>query len=250
MKLNVLILDDEKENLDHLSYWLNKYCGDYIEKINVSTNIPDAVSLINETKPELLFLDVELAHGVKSFDLLDLIPRWEGKIIFVTAHQNYAIEAIKVKAFDYLLKPISITELIDAVENALDSFKINSSDFFINTNVGSTALNELDFLAIGHQSEIQIIKKAEIVCLKSSGNYTEIYIENGDLSLSSKIIKVYEIMLTDITFVRVHHSYIINLKFLEKIVKEGSWTCIMKNGMAIPVSRRKKDILNEILKII
>lgn len=248
MKLKALILDDEAENLEHLSYWLEKYCAPLIEVVAVSQTIEAAHKSVIELKPDVLFLDVELANGVTSFNLLEKIPDWEGKIIFITAHKDYAIEAIKAKAFDYLLKPLSIKELTGAVDDIAKSFEglhKSREDKGQSDQVGMD-----DFIAISHLSEIQIIRKSDVMYLTSSGNYTEIYLQDGSSTLSSKIIKVYEAILCDRNFIRIHNSHIINLDYLVKIEKENGLTCIMKNGTAIPVSRRKKDVLLSLLNTI
>lgn len=247
MKLKALILDDEVENIEHLSYWLEKYCAPHIEVVAVSQTIEGALKEIIELQPDVLFLDVELANGITSFELLRQIPEWEGKVIFITAYKDYAIEAIKAKAFDYLLKPLSIKELVSTVGNVYESFE----GLFKQTS-GTNPASEFttEFIAISHLSEIQLIRKSDIMYLTSSGNYTELFLENGNSTLSSKIIKVYESLLNERNFVRIHNSHIINLDYLVKIEKENGWICVMKNGTPIPVSRRKKDMLLALLNTI
>lgn len=244
MKLKALILDDETANLEHLSYWLEKYCSDQIEVVATSTTVQEAASAIHELAPEVLFLDVELANGVNSFELLREIPDWEGKIVFITAHKDYAIDAIKAKAYDYLLKPISIEELTDSVNKLYDSFEGYNDEPKTATPAKPFAH---DFITIYHLSEIQLIRLDEIMYLASSGNYTEFFLKDGSSTVSSKIIKIYEGMLHGRGFIRIHNSYVINLDYLLKIEKEQGWICVMKNGKNLPISRRKKDSLLDLL---
>lgn len=248
MKLKALILDDEIENLEHLSYWLEKYCAPLIEVVAVSQTVEAAQKSVNELQPDVLFLDVELANGVTSFNLLEKIPDWEGKIIFITAHKDYAIDAIRAKAFDYLLKPLSIKELTSAVDDIVKSFE--GFDKSREDKVLSGQVSMDDFIAISHLNEIQVIRKSDVMYLTSSGNYTEIFLKDGSSTLSSKIIKVYEAILYDRNFIRIHNSHIINLDYLVKIEKDNGLICKMKNNSAIPVSRRKKDALLELLNTI
>ncbi|MFT6923367.1 MAG: two-component system LytT family response regulator [Crocinitomicaceae bacterium] len=248
MKLKALILDDETENLEHLSYWIDKYCAEQIEVVAVCQTIEGAEEGISTHEPDVLFLDVQLANGVTSFELLPKISEWEGKIVFVTAHKDYAIQAIKTRAFDYLLKPVSIEELISTVQ------EIHNSYYIVDNKPGEDLLKEEeglnDFICISHLTSIQVIKKSKIMYLTSSGNYTEIFLEDEPSTLSSKIIKVYESILSDKNFVRVHNSHMINIDYLKKINKENGWVCIMSNEVQIPVSRRKKDLLANLLNTI
>ncbi len=245
MKLKALILDDETANLEHLSYWLEKYCSDQIEVVATSTTVQKAASAINELAPEVLFLDVELANGINSFELLREIPDWEGKIVFITAHKDYAIDAIKAKAYDYLLKPISIEELTECVNKLYDSFEGYSQSEPKHEMARKPLTN--DFITIYHLSEIQLIRLDEIMYLASSGNYTEFFLKDGSSTVSSKIIKIYEGMLQGRGFIRIHNSYVVNLHYLLKIEKENGWICVMKDGKNLPISRRKKDSLLDLL---
>lgn len=246
MKLKALILDDEIANLEHLSYWIEKYCSQHIEVVASATTIAGALEELDNLQTDLLLLDVELANGITSFELLDQIPDWEGKIIFITAHKEYAIEAIKSRAYDYLLKPLSIKELMSSIESVYHSFE---QHYPTNQNLEKLTHSNDEFISINHLNEIELIRIKDIMYITSSGNYTEFYLEDGTSTVSSKIIKIYEAMLGDKNFIRVHNSHIIKLDYLSKVDKENGLICIMKDGKNIPVSRRKKDILLNLLNI-
>lgn len=226
LKMRTILVDDERLALVGLTKLIERNCPS-IEIIGTASTFVDALKLINEKEPDLVFLDIEMPHA-NGFELLEALSFTNFKLIFTTAYADYAIKAIKAKADDYLLKPIDSDELMAAVE------KLNPKD-----DSKEIIEKEEDKLVINTQDNVYYISFNDILYLKSDGNYTIIQIENGKSITVSQTLKRLEEKLNEQQFARVHHSYVVNKNKIFEFNKTNL-KITLSDGYQIPVSIRKK----------
>jgi len=243
--IKTIIVEDENQAIIALQEELSANCPD-IDICGVASTINDAVNLINQIKPELIFMDIQLKDGT-GFDLLEQLGSYEFKIIFTTAYSQYALRAIKISALDYLLKPIDPEELVFAVEKAkvvtLESSKLKLESFVQNKRVNHLQKK----LALHTSKGIFLYELKTIVRLKSEGNYTAIFFTNGKKEIVAKILRDFEELLENLGFVRIHNSHIINLNHLESYINKDGGYVILLDKTTLPVSKRKKSTLLALL---
>ena len=244
--MKAIIVEDEMHNVAVLKHFLKKYCSQ-VEILGEATSVNTAFELVNNTKPDLIFLDIMLAQGT-GFDLLGLIKDKEIQVIFITAYNNFALQAIKYSAIDYLLKPLQIEELEIAVEKAEKRLKTNTAkkqlEILIKKIAPKNKKDDDNYLAISMTNKVEFIKIEDIIYIKADGKYSSFTIKNAEEVISSKNLGEYEKIFSDNNnFIRIHHSYIINTAHLERIQKENGLFCEMKNKEILPISRRKKEDL-------
>nr|WP_262904491.1 LytTR family DNA-binding domain-containing protein [Tamlana laminarinivorans] len=234
--LKAIIVEDEQTSRDILKNYLQKYCPN-IQVLGEASNIDEAIVLIRKTELDVVFLDVEMPYG-NAFDLLDKVGDINFETIFVTAYNNYAIDALNAHASYYLMKPISIDELIKAVDyvtNIKQKEEALQNQILVpNTNTvsGKITIPQLD--------GFEIIETSDILFCKADDNYTEIYLKNNTKKIVSKTLKYFDDMLSNSTFSRVHKSYLINVAEVKKYVKGKGGSVILSNGKEIMVSASKK----------
>lgn len=245
--LRTIIVEDEKNNADALSYMLKKYCPQIIVE-GIAKTLKEAEELIKTEKPDLVFLDIHIKDRL-IFELFDdnHIPDYQ--IIFTTAYDKYAIDAFKLNTVDYLLKPISIKKLKEAVERAINTQKTIDQKVLeiLKNSIFQNQIEIPNTLAISSLKEILLVKKDDIVSLSASGKYTLFNFACGEEIISTKNIGEYEKYLETPTFFRIHKSHIINLNHLVKISKEEGDYCNLSNGKTLPIAKRRKDYLKKIL---
>lgn len=244
--ISAIILDDEKHCIESLRLDLTKYCPE-VDIIATCTSSKDGLQSIKKLKPDLVFLDIEMPW-MNGFELLDVLQPVEFDVIFVTAYDSYAMKAFRVSAVDYLLKPISKDDLINAVKRIHK--KINDN--------GTERIQALldDYFVRQHQSRITIPEKdgyqfldiPTILYVESDGNYSRIHLLNKPSLFVSMTLKDLELKLTGNNFCRVHHSYLANLDNVDKYVRSEGGYLIMKNGAIVPVSRAKKGELKAVIQ--
>lgn len=236
-RIRSIIVDDEPDAISNLSLVLSEFC-DGVDIAGVADNIDAAVQLIKKTAPDLVFLDVELKHGT-GFDLLNHFSKIDFQVIFVTAYQEYALKAIKVGALDYLLKPIDLDELrkvIDKVRQVLikkDEELKTESDRVKNQSNGRLVLHSVN--------GFNIIDIKNLLYCKADGNYLHFKCQDGKDHLVTRNMKDYETLLAEHDFLRIHHSYLVNLWAVKQFIKTDGMMVVLENGEKIPVSIRKKD---------
>jgi len=200
--------------------------------------------MIRQHQPKLVFLDVEMPGG-SGFDLLRLLNQFNFKVIFVTAHSHYALKAIKFSAVDYLLKPVDVDDLVDAVTKAENEIHINHQSQY------SRLLNNLEpgavrKLAIPVKGGIAFLDPTEITRLEADGTYTHIY-SNGEKFTATKNIKEYEFLLQEFNFFRSHNSHLINLNHVKQFNRMEGYFVQMDDGSVAEISRRKKEEFIELM---
>lgn len=247
--MKAIIIDDESDARDALFLVLNRYCPE-IEVICTIENPEEALIAINKYKPDLLFLDVQMPL-MNGFDMLSRLDRPDIMVIFVTAHDKYAIQAIRFSALDYLLKPIAAEELQMAVRRAFDKLNRSENPVRMKSFLNNTRSKQdhLGHLSIPTMEGLLFLDINEIIYCKADDNYTEIILNKNQKVIVSKTLKDIEEMLEGYSFFRIHQSWLINLKWMQRYVKGDGGQVIMKDGRAIDVARRKKeDFLSRINK--
>jgi len=233
--MKALIIED-KEHIRKALLHLLTLIGSEISVVGECESVKEAVVVANACKPDLIFLDINLTDGT-GFDFLDQTEYLDFKVIFITAYEEYALQALKIGAVDYLLKPVDIEELEVALKK-ISNLSVATQKQQIK-KVKKVLNNEGETLILSLQDTFQVIDLKDLMYCESDKGYTTFYLNNGKKHLASKPLKEYEGQLIQHSFTRPHQSFIVNLKFIEKYDKSG--TIYLKNGIKIPVSTRKKD---------
>ncbi len=240
--LRTIIIDDEPNARQVIANILELYCEN-VEVIGQAENVKTGISIIRKLKPDLVLLDIQMPDG-SGFDLLKQIDNIDFNFIFITAHEQYAIKAIKLSALDYVLKPINANELIDAIEkaelNPPKNEEINTKLNNYHTNINKS--NPDKRISINTTDSVYSIKIKDITHCKSDKNYTELFLFKKNKLLISKTLKEFETLLSEYGFYRVHQSYLVNMKFVNRFAKMGlGGNVILEDGTMIPVSSRKRE---------
>jgi len=235
MKLKAILVEDEKISRDILRNYLHKYCPN-VNLLGEASNIKEAQNLIDKNDLDLVFLDVEMPFG-NAFDLLEKVENRTFETVFVTAYDHYAMDALNNHASYYLLKPISIDELIKAV-NIVTEIKQKENE--LQHHVLAPKTNSAKGkITIPQQDGFEVLDINDIVFCKADDNYTEIHLANSK-KLVSKTLKYFEEVLKDHTFARIHKSYLVNVNKIIKYKKGKGGSVIVSSGKEILVSASKK----------
>ncbi|HEX9509954.1 MAG TPA: LytTR family DNA-binding domain-containing protein [Puia sp.] len=247
MNIRSIIIDDEPNNIENLRAILAAWC-EGIEVVSIAMNATDGIAAIKMHQPDLLFLDIQLAES-SGFDVLRAFPRIDFEIIFITAYDQYGIQAIKFSALDYLLKPLDIEELKQAIEKAKNKIATKQK----NSNIE----NLLEYLAAGKKEphkialptlqEIRYVKIEEIIRCEASDNYTRFFIQNGEQILVCKTLKEFAELLRPHNFIRTHQSHLVNIHFVKSFLKEDGGMLLMKDQAKIPIARQHREFVKEAL---
>lgn len=243
--LRVLIADDEKSSRDLIENYILKYCSG-LEILDKAIDAKEAIEKINTLKPDLVFLDVEMPFG-NAFDVLEQTEGIDYQTIFITAYSDYAIKALNYSAAYYILKPISIDELVNAVEKVKDLHK--SKDHSLLKNVLRENLSNLGTkkLVLPNQNGFEIVNVDDIIRISGNGNYADLYLSNGIKKTVSKVLKYFEHLEQNPNFLRVHKSHIINTNFIAAYKKGRGGILVMSDDSEVEVSASKKQELLEAL---
>ena len=246
MMQTAIIIDDELKGRIALKQKLLDHCPD-IKLIGEADSGKQGIDLIESIHPDIVFLDIEM-QGMDGFEMLKNISNKKFHIIFTTAYDHYAIKAIKFAAFDYLLKPVDIEELKEAIErinkNKLQAHTIKKLEVLEQHLFANSALNKI---AIPTIDGLLFFNMSDIVYLEAHSNYTEIHFTNSQKLTASRTLKEFEEMLPADKFFRPHHSYIINLQYIKRYIRGDGGQIELQNGTVVSVSRKKKE---EFLKVI
>ncbi len=247
--IKALIVDDDKSCITTLEKLLSKYCTNVIV-VGTANTIKTAVEIIDLKNPDVIFLDVEL-NGELGFDLLNAVDTSALNIIFTTAHEKYALKAIKSSCLEYLLKPVDHTELLAALKKLEEQRALSNNHKKIEVLLANISANDNNFNKIiipGHDSHT-FLNTDEIICCEADMNYTNVYTTKGEKIMSTKPLKEFEETLNHKTFFRSHKSWLINTNYIKKYLKSES-RVMMSNNMLIDISvRKKEEFLNLFKKI-
>ena len=236
------IIDDESNSREVLELMITENHPE-IQIVGTSSNVIDGLALIREQRPEILFLDIEMPGG-SGFDLVRQLTEPLPHIIFCTAYGHYAIKAIECSALAYLLKPVSSQKLHEAIDKAM--MKSNPLQLSLQRNVLQEQLNpikEATRFLINTIEDTKVIRFDEVVCCVAESNYTKIHLADGTKVLASKTLKDFETILYQPHFFRIHHSYMINLNFIRRILKTDGCMVELPNNVILDVSRSKREEL-------
>ncbi len=235
--IRTLIIDDEEQSRIALSKYLESYCKN-IELVGQAFNVSDGIDKIHVHKPNLVFLDIEMPDGT-GFDLLEKIENIDFNIIFVTAFDNYAVDAFRFSALDYLLKPVDPELLIKAVAKAGE----NKQARFLprQLNLLKEGKNGFDKIALPVFDGILFVNIKDIIRCQSDRNYSVFHLKNGDKIMVARTLKEYEELLTSMRFFRIHHSHLINMAYVKKYIRGEGGSVLMDDGHEVEVARRRKE---------
>ncbi len=236
--LRAVLIDDDESNLSSLSEKLCKHCPQ-IEIIARCDNAQDGMKFINSLQPDVVFLDIEMPV-MNGFVMLQQLVYKKFELIFVTAYDHYAIKAIRYSALDYLVKPVEIEELKVAVLKAEANRKSQPADSQLDILLEHLQKKQPRRISIPTTEGLQFINLENITYLEASNNYTNIYLSNRQKFLVSRTLKDFEEILPSETFLRIHHSNIINKLFVERYIRGDGGQVVMKDGIVLDVSKRKK----------
>lgn len=236
--IKAIIIDDEQHAIEAISILLEAFESD-INLIGVSQSVSKGIEMINLLEPDLVFLDIELKDGI-GFEVAEKTAYHNYKLIFTTAYDQYAIKAFKVKAMDYLLKPIDISEFQATMKRCIQEINQNQ--------VGVVQKNSFDEkIRIPETDGYRLISATDVLYLQADSNYTRIHIKSGKTFIVSRTLKDFEGKMDPSRFVRVHHSYIVNINEIFQLSKGEPSSIKMCDGEIIPVSRSRKTALISIL---
>jgi len=251
-KLNALLVDDELPACETLSWLLHEYCPEVLV-VNMVHSAKDARDFLTQYNIDVIFLDISMP-GQNGFDLLSSLPENKYQVVFVTAHNEYAVKAFREAAIDYLLKPVDAAELKQAVLKVVERLSIKGD---INHNYERSiqeiitkfsTSSKLNRIAVPHSGGIHFIFAKDIVYMEADSNYTIFHLVNGSKIVASKTMAEFELQLPE-GFFRIHKSFHINLSHVVEYIKKDGNSVIMKDGSLLPVSRRKIQELIQALLI-
>jgi two-component system LytT family response regulator len=247
--IKAVIIDDEQHSIDTLKWKLENYCPDVA--VQASFNSPaEGIKYLKQNPPDLLFLDIEMPM-LNGFDVLEELGRdLSFDIIFITAYDNFGIQAVKFSALDYLLKPVQNRELKEAIDKHLkkSAHKVPSEQIeVLLNNVQAEKRGKVGKIALASKESIEFVDPQQIVCCEASSNYTTIYLSDNRKKVISKTLKDFEDMLSLHQFFRPHNSFLINLRRVNEFIRGDGGYIVMENKMKIPVSKTKKEELMELL---
>ena len=244
--LKAILIDDELSSLQNLQQKLTEFCPD-ISIIGTALKPEEAIVLIRQRKPDVIFLDIEMPR-MNGFRMLDELGEFDFDIIFTTAYNHYAVDAIRISAFDYLMKPVAIKDLQGAVERLVKHRQLQTRDKLdvLRQSLGPTRSQE-EKIAVPINDGLEFIPIKNILHIESSSNYSKLFLLDGKSLLVTKLLKDFEDLLLPYNFFRVHNSHLINLNYIKKYIRGEGGQVVMQNGDVVDVARRKKE---EFLKLI
>jgi two-component system LytT family response regulator len=249
--IKAIIIDDEKNNIENIAGLLAQH-NLPVTIVGSATNADDGIKAILEHQPDLLFLDIQMPQK-NGFDVLKALPRHNFEVIFVTAFDQYGIQAVKFSAIDYLLKPVNPEELkiaINKVEEKINKKKDNLQLENLMQLIRDKDAKKDHKLALASTKEIQFVNTTDIIRCESSNAYTQFFLSDGKNIMVSKPIFEYEELLANYDFIRCHQSHLVNKKFIKSLVKEDAGYLLLADNTRIPISRSKKEmVLNALTTI-
>lgn len=247
-KLTAVIVEDELASRETLASYLKNYCPEVL-LLAEADSVKSGLEIIKKHKPDIVFLDIEMPFG-NAFDLLEQLENIDFHIVFVTAYSNYAIRALNMSASYYILKPVSIDELMKAVDKIKNSFK--TDDLPVHSKIlleNLQAANKNNHkIVLPQMSGFDVVKLNDIIRCQANDNFTEFYLTNGTKKLIARTLKFYEEMLKDFDFVRIHKSHLINMQYVARYLKGKGGQVEMTDGSVVDVSVNQKTAFLEKFK--
>lgn len=244
----VLIIDDEPHVAEALTSIIAHHAPGF-QVVASCNNLPAAKEAILQYQPGIVLLDVEMGEET-GMDIVKYFPNLPFKLIFITAHQNYAVNAFRLNAVDYLLKPVDPDLLVAALHRADATANMELLSSKLDHLLGSPVLNSKKDkkVVLKTSDHIHVLSVADIMYCKADRSYTKFYLSDKNNILVSVALGEYENMLNDFDFIRIHQSYLLNIDYIKRYEKSDGGSVILKDGTSLPVAIRKKDSLISILR--
>lgn len=246
--MRAVLIDDEISNLENLQALLNKHCQQ-VTVVATAQDVSTGVAAIEKYTPDLVFLDIQMGEQT-GFEVLKLLPTRNFEVIFVTAYDQYGIQAVKFAALDYLLKPVDIEELKEAVNKAERKLAAQAPtsqlDFLLQQLKKPEA--SVSKIALQMQNEIRYIGLNEIIRCEADNTYTHFFLADGEKILVSKSLKEYADLLRPNGFLRTHQSHLVNPKYVKSWLKEDGGILLLSTGEKIPISKPNKETVKKALQ--
>jgi len=250
--ITAILIDDDANLRSGLKSMLGIYAPE-IDIIGEADSVKTGVLILQALQPQVVFMDIQLGDG-NGFDILEQLASKNGKstshIVFVTAYEEYAIKAFRFSALDFLLKPIDPEELekvIGKIKQAVAK-KDNYAHIDLLLENIRKKVDHFKRIALSTADGIHLFEISDIIRCESEDNYTKFYLKNNKPVLISKTLKEYEELLTEHGFERIHQSHLINLAYLKSYIKKDGGYVVMSDNSNLPISQRKKDRLQELLR--
>lgn len=249
--ISAILIDDDQNLRNGMKSLLNRYAPE-IEIVGEADSVKTGINAMRNLQPQVVFLDIQMNDGT-GFDVLEQMTKngepITSNIVFITAHEQYAIKAFRFSALDFLLKPIDPDDLQKVIEKIKVVVGKNESYAQIDLLIENIRKKEEKFkrIALSNSSGTFVFNVSDIIRLESDDNYTKFFIKNKKPILISKTLKEYDELLSENGFERIHQSHLINMVYLKSFVKDGSYV-IMDDASQVPVAQRKRERLQELLK--
>ena len=250
--ITALLIDDDQHLRQGMKSLLERHAPE-IRIIGEAESVKTGIEAIENWKPQVVFLDIHLNDGT-GFDILEEVAKTNGKlnshIVFITAHEQYALKAFKFSALDYLLKPVDPEELKKSVVKIKEVLEKNTSFDHIDLLLENIRkkVDHFKRIALSTADGIHLFEISDIIRCESQDNYTQFFIKNHKPLLISKTLKEYEELLMEHGFERIHQSHLINLSYLKSYIKTDGGYVIMGDNAKLPIAQRKKERLQELIK--
>lgn len=248
--VNAIIISEEKDTLlilkkfEEENFMIMKIIGD-------ADSVTDGIATIKSKKPDVIFLDFQFKDAL-FFEMLEQLEFSIPKLVFISAHENYAVQAFKHNAIDFILKPIDFNAIILAVYKVIKRTEMERSyqnQKISNINLLNSFNQSNDYVAIASLDKIELIPMSDIIFCQADGKYTNFFLLNGNKIMSSRNLGEYSTILDNNYFFRIHHSYIVNLRQISKISKKDGYFCEFSNGIVLPVAKRRLEDFNKFIKL-
>lgn len=242
----VLIIDDENRTRQLIANMIDSFGFD-VETIPEGENVESGIKAIEKHNPDIVFLDIQMPDGT-GFDVLRSIEDKNFVVIFITAHEEFAIKAIKFSALDYLLKPVDPTELEAALKKAIQALQEDGESTQYEALQKNINPHEKRRLVLKTQESVHVVDLDDIIRCEADRNYTSFFLTNSKKILVSKTLKEYETLLSGHNFLRVQQSHLININFVERYDKKNGGAVVMKDGSEVPLSPAKREVFFQTLE--
>jgi two-component system LytT family response regulator len=242
--IRTIIIDDEERARKTIQSIVS--ANKNIDIVGEGWDVESGVETIEKNKPDLVLLDINLGNR-NSFEILSALKEINFKIIFITAHEEYAVRAFKYSALDYLLKPIDATELLESIEKIEKQLSNEQIQQQLNTFLAHYNEKEQKKIVLKTAEKISLVEISDIIRCESDKNYTTFYVKNQSKIVVSRTLKEYDELLAPYGFFRIHQSHLVNLKHLTGLDKKDGGYALMSDGSAVSVSYRKKEQLLKVL---
>lgn len=235
----VLIIDDEKRTRELIAKMIRSFNTD-VEIITEGENVQSGIKAIDDHNPDIVFLDIQMPDGT-GFDVIRSAKNRNFQVIFITAHEEYAIKAIKFSALDYLLKPVDPVELKTALDKAINMISENKNDKQYDALQFNMLPDEKRRLVLKTHESIHVINLEDIIRCEADRNYTSFFLVGGKKILVSKTLKEYETLLSAHNFLRIQQSHLVNVNYVDRYDKKNGGAVVMKDQSEVPLSPAKRE---------